>query len=110
MPEKKRPMPVDRKRVTISRAQARAVQTLVARQEAVDDLEKMRKRAEAARDKAIRRAAEAGVNHAEIGRVIGLSKGRVWQLLRAMGAIPAKGEPAAEREEEATPKDEAASE
>lgn len=91
-------MPVDKRAAALNRQQARTVQSLVAAQEKLDDLEKMVARQTKARNRAIVRAADAGINHAEIGRVIGMSKGRVWQLIRDMA--PAAGEAEADAEAE----------
>lgn len=70
-------------RVPWTREQAVAVAALSAAQAKCDDLAKMVAKADVARTRAMARASEVGVTHPEIGRMCDLSKGRVWQLLKA---------------------------
>lgn len=79
-----------------------ARQRLIAAHEKVDSIEKMRDQAKRHEVGALVRAYSSGVPQAECARVLGISTGRVWQLLRDAGALDtppadddAEGEPAA---------------
>lgn len=85
---------LNKTRVEYTARQAKAVQALCAAQAAVDDLDKMRARAEKLRNKAMVRADGAGLSHPEIGKLVGYTKGRVWQIVRA-------AQPAAQAEDQA---------
>lgn len=90
MTERTERVALDKTRVAYTARQAKAVQALVAAQAAVDDIDKMRARAEKMRNKALGRADAAGLSHPELGKLVGYTKGRVWQLVQAGKPTPAE--------------------
>ena len=87
-------------KVPLNRNQARAIASLAAAQEKVDDLRKMLGKAERDRDRTMARAWEHGIGQAEMARLCGMTKGNVWQKLRALGVVGTKPAPADEPEGE----------
>lgn len=66
-----------------------ARQRLIAAHEKVESIDKMRDQARRHETAALVRSYAAGVPQAECARILGLSTGRVWQLLRDAGALDA---------------------
>lgn len=104
----RRTVAVNRARVEWTKTQAKRIAALAAEQDKLDELCKLVERQTKVRDRAIRQANDAGVTHAEMGRILGVTKARVWQILRAMGAIASKaGSPKAAAAEDQGGADEA---
>ena len=69
----------------LNKQQIRAIAAVAASQQKLTDLQKMVAKAEREFGRKLSHASEVGVSDAELGRTIGVSKGRVWQLLRDLG-------------------------